>query len=96
MLTVLGTVDLATDASIIRSATRSGLRRADELSLSSIGFPALGTGVGGFAVEDAARLMVEEVVRHLQRGSTLRNIILVAFSADAESAFRQALERVIL
>ncbi len=89
-------VDLATDASSIRSATHSGLRRADELGLSSIGFPALGTGVGGFAVEDAARLMVEEVVRHLQRGSTLRNVILVAFSADAESAFRQALERVIV
>ncbi len=87
--------ELTTDARSIRSATRNGLRRAEELGLTSIAFPALGTGVGGFALEDAAQLMVDEVVRHLQGGSSLQTVMLVAFSNDAERAFKHALERVV-
>ena len=86
--------ELTTDARSIRSATRNGLRCAEELRLASIAFPALGTGVGGFALEDAAQLMVDEIVRHLQGGGVLQTVMLVAFSNDAERAFEHALERV--
>ncbi len=87
--------DLATDAPTIQAATLNALRRADELGLSSIAFPALGTGVGGFPLEDAARLMVTVVVRHLQDGSALQRVIFAVFSADAERAFGSVLEEII-
>src|SRR5439155_1693924 len=40
--------DLVTSADLIRRATRSSLRRANDVQVASIAFPALGTGVGGF------------------------------------------------
>src|SRR5690242_18644304 len=43
--------DRRTSASIIDSAVRSAFARARENSVSSIAFPALGTGVGGFPLE---------------------------------------------
>ena len=46
--------DLQTGAEIIEQATRNSLRKADELGLKSIAFPALGTGVGGFSLEECA------------------------------------------
>jgi O-acetyl-ADP-ribose deacetylase len=48
-----------TSAEIIREATASTLRKADELGAKSIGLVAFGTGVGGFPVEEAARIEVE-------------------------------------
>ena len=60
-----------TSAEIIRSATASTLRKADELGATSLGLVAFGTGVGGFPLDDAARIEVEEVRRHLDEGSGL-------------------------
>jgi len=84
--------DLVTGAEAIRAATRSSLRLADTLGLSSLAFPLLGTGVGGFPPAEAARLMVEETVAHLQGGSSLQTIVFVGFTADATDAFADALE----
>ena len=46
--------DLRTSAEIIEQATKNSLRKAEELGLKSIAFPALGTGVGGFSLEECA------------------------------------------
>ena len=46
--------DLSTSGPLIREATRSSLRVADELRCASIAVPLLGTGVGGFPLDDAA------------------------------------------
>src|SRR5437588_10952032 len=47
-----------TSAEIIARATSSTLARANELGCRSLALVAFGTGVGGFPVEEAARLMV--------------------------------------
>ena len=54
-----------TSGEIIRRATASTLAKADELGARSLALVAFGTGVGGFPVEEAARIEVEEVRRHL-------------------------------
>src|SRR6185503_18115807 len=51
--------DLQTNAAAIASATRRTLEVADELGVESLALPAFGTGVGGFSVDECARLMVE-------------------------------------
>ena len=61
-----------TDAGIIRRATAATLARADELGARSLALVAFGTGVGGFPLEEAARIEVEEVRRHLDEGSRPR------------------------
>ena len=47
--------DLRTSAAIIKQATVNSLRKAEELGLKSIAFPALGTGVGGFSLEECSQ-----------------------------------------
>src|SRR5205807_631284 len=54
-----------TSAEVIRRATVSTLRRADELGAKSLALVAFGTGVGGFPAEEAASIEVSEVRRHL-------------------------------
>ena len=84
--------DLTTSEAAIRAATHSSLRLADALGLSSLALPALGTGVGGFSLGEAARLMVEETAAYLRGPSGLQTIILVGFTAEAAEAFTRALE----
>ncbi|SRX95131.1 putative lipoprotein LppD [Mycobacterium tuberculosis H37Rv] [Mycobacterium shimoidei] len=75
-----------TSAEIIENATRSTLRKADELGCRSLALVAFGTGVGGFPVDEAARLMVGAVRRH-QPGS-LQRVVFAVHGDEAERAFR--------
>jgi O-acetyl-ADP-ribose deacetylase (regulator of RNase III) len=80
-----------TSAEIIRSATASALAKADELGATSLALVAFGTGVGGFPLDEAARIEVEEVRRHLDAGSGLERIVFAVRGEDAEAAFRAAM-----
>jgi O-acetyl-ADP-ribose deacetylase (regulator of RNase III) len=82
-----------TSAESIRRATASTLRKADELGARSLALVAFGTGVGGFPVQSAARIEVEEVRRHLERDSQLERIVFAVRGAAAREAFEQALEQ---
>ena len=81
-----------TSAEIIRSATAATLAKADELGARSLALVAFGTGVGGFPVEEAARIEVEEVRGHLARGSALELVVFAVRGEEAGAAFRRALE----
>jgi O-acetyl-ADP-ribose deacetylase len=81
-----------TSAEIIRRATASTLAKADELGARSLAIVAFGTGVGGFPLEEAARIEVEEVRRHLERGSGLERVVFAVRGEEAERAFRAAAE----
>ena len=80
-----------TSADVIRDATASTLRVADELGVKSLGLVAFGTGVGGFPVDGAARIEVEEVRRHLDQGSPLERIVFCVRGDDALRAFEEAI-----
>jgi O-acetyl-ADP-ribose deacetylase len=80
-----------TSAEIIRRATASTLAKADELGAKSLALVAFGTGVGGFPLEEAARIEVEEVRRHLDEGSELERVVFAVRGEDAETAFRAAM-----
>jgi O-acetyl-ADP-ribose deacetylase len=80
-----------TSAEIIRNATASTLAKADELGARSLALVAFGTGVGGFPLEEAAGIEVEEVRRHLDQGSELERIVFAVRGDDAEAAFRSAM-----
>src|SRR5688500_7764122 len=53
-----------TSAEIIERATRSTLARAEELGCHSLALVAFGTGVGGFSLDEAARIMVGVAREH--------------------------------
>ncbi|OBK43181.1 macro domain-containing protein [Mycobacterium sp. 1081908.1] len=77
-----------TSAEIITRATASTLRKADELGCRTLALVAFGTGVGGFPLEDAARLMVDVVRQH--RASSLEKVVFAVHGDAAERAFRNA------
>ena len=58
-------IDFKTDEVKIRSACNSSLKEAEKLKVRSIAFPALGCGVGGFSETGSAKIMAQEVFRHL-------------------------------
>ena len=75
----------------LRDATVNSLKRAVEKQLTSIAFPAIGTGVAGFPLSRCAQVMLEEVRKHLSGPTTLERVLFVLFDAPALSAFEQAL-----
>jgi O-acetyl-ADP-ribose deacetylase (regulator of RNase III) len=80
-----------TSADVIRRATAATLWKAEELNARSLALVAFGTGVGGFPLEDAAEIEVEEVRRHLEAGSRLERIVFAVRGKDARGAFERAL-----
>ena len=80
-----------TDGDVIRRATAATLEKADALGAQSLALVAFGTGVGGFPLEEAARIEVEEVRRHLDAGSGLERVVFAVHGEEAERAFREAL-----
>jgi len=80
-----------TSADVIRSATASTLARADALGARSLALVAFGTGVGGFAVAEAARIEAEEVARHLAGATGLERVVFAVRGEDARTAFADAL-----
>ena len=82
-----------TSADIVRRATAATLWKAEELNARSLALVAFGTGVGGFPLDQAAEIEVEEVRRHLQAGSRLERVVFAVRGAQAREAFERALEK---
>jgi O-acetyl-ADP-ribose deacetylase len=78
-----------TSMEIIERATRSTLAKAEELGARSLALVAFGTGVGGFPLDDAARIMVSAARDH---SGELERIVFAVHGEAAEQAFREALE----
>jgi O-acetyl-ADP-ribose deacetylase (regulator of RNase III) len=76
-----------TSAEIIERATLSTLAKAEELGCRSLALVAFGTGVGGFPVDEAARLMVGAARSH---SGELERIVFAVHGGEAERAFREA------
>jgi O-acetyl-ADP-ribose deacetylase (regulator of RNase III) len=78
-------------AEIIRSATIASLRRAEELKLQSIAFPALATGVARFPVAGAAEAMI--IAAHdygaIHPDSSIELIVFVLFTPNDYETFKQ-------
>jgi len=84
--------DLCTDAEKIRQATKTSLIKADELNLKSVAFPALGTGVGGFPINDCAKIMIDVAYEYNVK-KDLKRIIFVLYGQAAYLAFQKELTK---
>jgi O-acetyl-ADP-ribose deacetylase (regulator of RNase III) len=82
-------MDFQTSAAIIEQATRSTLAKAEELGCKSLALVAFGTGVGGFPIDEAARIMVGAAAAH---EGGLERIVFAVHGDAAEQAFNRALE----
>jgi len=82
-----------TTAESLRSSTRAVLALAEDNEISTLAFPATGTGIAGFALERCAEIMLAEVHRHVARGTRLTDVYFVLWDEQACRIFQGADER---
>ena len=83
--------DRRTSGPVIEAAVRGAMARAREIGATSIAFPALGTGVGGFPLAEAARITVQTVRDELAHSPTIDHVIFALRGAAAYEAFSGAI-----
>jgi O-acetyl-ADP-ribose deacetylase (regulator of RNase III) len=75
----------------IRSAVRSALQLAVEHEIESLAFPILGTGVGGFPFDEAARILVEEVKEFTAGLAGMETVVFYGYTPDQAAMLRRHL-----
>ncbi|WP_207885478.1 O-acetyl-ADP-ribose deacetylase [Pseudomonas sp. 30_B] len=76
---------------LLAQCYRNSLQLAEEKNLASIAFPAISTGIYGYPAEAAAQIAVDELRRPRGQGSSLRELVLVAFSGEMAELYRRLL-----
>jgi len=80
------------DKENVQLSTKGALECAEQLKIGSVAFPGMGTGVGGLEPKEAAQVMTKEMKRYVDKGTTLKQIILVGFTKELTQAFQSALK----
>ena len=80
------------DETNVRLSMKGALKCAAGLRIRSIAFPGMGTGVGGLGIKEAAKVMVSEVKKHIDEGTTLKQTVFVGFKNDLTRAFERAVD----
>jgi O-acetyl-ADP-ribose deacetylase (regulator of RNase III) len=83
--------DRRTTALTLETAVHSTMARAREIGATSIAFPALGSGVGGFQLDEGARITVATVRRELVDSPSIAHVVFALRGATTYHAFSQAL-----
>jgi O-acetyl-ADP-ribose deacetylase (regulator of RNase III) len=74
-------------AELLASATRAALKMADEHGLKSIALPAISTGIFGYPLEEAARIMLEASIAYLRDETALERVIFCLYGQRAFDVF---------
>ncbi len=81
-------------AETVRAATHAALEACDDLGLTSIAFPALGTGVGGLDLSRCAQVMVEATTSYLSRPDHhVNQVVFVLRNENARQTFDEAIRQ---
>ena len=77
----------------LASAVRAALALADRRGLKSIALPAISTGIFGYPIDRAARVMLTEIQRFLQGGTKLERVVICLHGEEAFGVFKRELRR---
>ena len=83
--------DLRTDKDKVKTSTLNSLKRAEELKLTSLAFPALGTGVGRFSLYECAQIMIDVVVDFLQKTKVIEKVVFALYGQAPYEIFHKYL-----
>jgi len=81
--------DLLTNETIVREVTRNSVLLADKLSLKSLAFPAIGTGVGGMELSACAIAMIGAVREIEPALKSLNRVDFVLFDTASLEIFQK-------
>lgn len=80
------------EAELLAACYRNSLALAERHGLETIAFPAISCGIYGYPPEQAAAIALAELRRPRPADSSLRQALLVAFSADMAALYRRLLD----
>jgi O-acetyl-ADP-ribose deacetylase len=78
-----------TSAQSLRTSTAHALRIAAQQGLTSIAFPAVGAGIGGFPMRECAEIMLRETAKHLEGPTSIERVCFVLFDEEALAVFER-------
>ena len=78
-------------AELLGSAVRAALQMADEHNLHSIALPAISTGIFGYPMEEAARVMLRTAIEYLEGTTGLEQVVFCLYGQFAFDVFTQEL-----
>ena len=76
---------------ILADAYRNSLARAEETGLTSVGFPALSTGVFGYPMEEAATIALKTIAEQAPKLNSVRLVRMVLFGSKDADVHEKAL-----
>lgn len=71
----------------LRRTMQNVLAAADEAGIESLGFPPMGAGFYGIPLDDCARVMIEEIERHLAGDTSLKDVRICTLDHRELTAF---------
>ncbi len=80
----------STTAESLKSSTEASLHICVEKKIESIAFPAMGTGVSGFPVDECARIMLDAVKEHLSKNKYPKNVQFILWDDQTFFIFQKA------
>ncbi len=81
------------EAALLASCYRTSLKIALEAGARFVAFPAISTGIYGYPPDQAAQVAVAAVRDFLAQEPRIEKVVFTVFGAEAEAAYRQALDR---
>jgi len=79
---------------LLASCYRTCLELAEQRGVRSISFPSISTGIYGYPMEEAARIAIGEILKHLERPeSKVWEVILVLYDKRAYDVHAAAVPR---
>ena len=91
----MGLGGVRTTAKTLQTSTAHSLRLAAERDLKTIAFPAVGTGVSGFPMQQCAEIMLGEAAEHLSQDTSLDTIYFVLFDEPSREVFATAFDKLV-
>jgi O-acetyl-ADP-ribose deacetylase (regulator of RNase III) len=81
-----------TTAGTLRNSVRNTLIKTEQYKITSIAFPAIGTGVAGFPIAGCARIMLDEVISYLGNKPHLTKVYFVLYDKITLQVFKEELD----
>jgi O-acetyl-ADP-ribose deacetylase (regulator of RNase III) len=78
-------------AELLASAVRAALEMADAHGLKSIALPAISTGIFGYPMEEAARVMLRAAREYLEGETQLERVVFCLYGRSAFDIFAREL-----
>ncbi len=84
-----------TTAQSLAESVRASLKLAEAHNITSIAFPAIGTGIAGFPIDQCAQIMLAIVRQHLKAKSQLKEVYFVLYDGSKYSIFTDCYNKMV-